>query len=153
MSVSIVDRGYARLYKSVLKTKSLKTFTVGVHQSEGNTAHSGGSITVGEIAAVHEFGSSDGKVPQRSWLSAWVDQQASEIAIKLQGAAKGVLSGKLDPGVAVEVLAQDFVGKIRERIADGIMPPLAESTIARKGSSTPLIDTGLFRSSITYRVD
>lgn len=43
-------------------------------------------------------------------------------------------------------------GSIQQRISDGIPPPNAESTIRRKGSSTPLIDTGQLRTSIKYRV-
>ena len=35
----------------------------------------------------------------------------------------------------------------------GIAPPLKPATIARKGSSTPLINTGQLRSAITWRVE
>jgi hypothetical protein len=45
------------------------------------------------------------------------------------------------------------VGVIKQRIANGIAPPNSPYTIARKGSSKPLIDTGQLRNSITYQVE
>jgi len=44
-------------------------------------------------------------------------------------------------------------GAIQQRIVDLREPPNAPSTIARKGSSNPLIDTGQMRMSVTWRVD
>ena len=43
------------------------------------------------------------------------------------------------------VVAHDYLTDLKT-------PPLAESTIRRKGSSNPLIDTGQLRSSITWQV-
>jgi hypothetical protein len=46
-------------------------------------------------------------------------------------------------------------GWMKARIAEGIPPPLAEATIARKGGgkTTPLINTGQLRNSIGYKVE
>ena len=42
---------------------------------------------------------------------------------------------------------------MQEAISAGIDPPNAESTIKAKGSSTPLVDDGTLRQSITYVID
>lgn len=44
------------------------------------------------------------------------------------------------------------VGKIQETISNGVGPANAQSTIKKKGSSTPLIDTGHYRQSIRHVV-
>jgi hypothetical protein len=42
---------------------------------------------------------------------------------------------------------------MQQRIADRIDPPNAASTIKRKGSSVPLIDEGILRTSILGQVE
>ena len=42
--------------------------------------------------------------------------------------------------------------EIQQRISDGIPPQNAPYTINKKGSSTPLVDTGQLRSSISFKV-
>jgi len=43
-------------------------------------------------------------------------------------------------------------GIVKQQITDLRSPPNAQSTIERKGSSNPLIDTGLMRQTVTYKV-
>lgn len=51
-----------------------------------------------------------------------------------------------------ETLGNIMVGDIKKSITELKTPPLSPITIARKKSSNPLIDTGLLRSSVTYKV-
>ncbi|KCZ71586.1 hypothetical protein ANME2D_02321 [Candidatus Methanoperedens nitroreducens] len=57
---------------------------------------------------------------------------------------------RLDTNVrhALEKSAMFLERKTKDAITRGIPPPLKQATIRRKGSSTPLIDTGLMRSQI-----
>jgi hypothetical protein len=67
--------------------------------------------------------------------------------------AQAVIAGKVpNVRVALDRLGAKFVGDIQRRIKAHIPPPLQQSTIDRKGSSTPLIDTGVLWSSITHEV-
>lgn len=43
-------------------------------------------------------------------------------------------------------------GLVQEEIVNGGFAPNAESTIAKKGSEQPLIDTGYMRQSVNYVV-
>jgi hypothetical protein len=45
-----------------------------------------------------------------------------------------------------------FVGQIQERIKANIAPENADSTIERKGSSTPLINGGQLWQSVKHEV-
>jgi hypothetical protein len=119
---------------------------IGVQGSDAKRDH--GGVSIADIAAIHEFGL--GNNPERSWLRAWHDENAEVAREKLRKGYRKVLTGEIN----VETLGTAFgiwaVSSIQERIAAGIAPGLEAETIARKGSSVPLIDTGLFRSSITY---
>jgi len=52
-----------------------------------------------------------------------------------------------------ESIGMDFENKIREKILSNVPPENAPSTIAAKGSSHTLIDTGELLSSITHLVE
>ena len=53
----------------------------------------------------------------------------------------------------LELMGVYMTNLIKERMAQGIKPSNSKITIERKGSSTPLIDSGQLRNSITYRVN
>jgi hypothetical protein len=126
------------------------TITVGVHSDDAEHTHAGGEgLTVGDIATFHEFGTQT--VPQRSFIRAWFDEGQDEhqrvIREELDAAAKGV-----PLQTALERIALRLEGSCKQRMAQGIPPPLSPVTVARKGSSTPLIDTGQLRGAIRARV-
>jgi hypothetical protein len=107
------------------------------------------NLTVLDVATWNEFGA--GNVPQRSFLRAYFDENGpknSKLALSLM---QTCVTGKRTPGQVLNLLGVKFVGEIQRRMAAGIPPPNAPSTIRRKGSSKPLIDTGQLRSSIAYR--
>ena len=109
-------------------------------------------LTVREVGAINELGIG---VPRRSFIADWVDEDASAINWQLANMGRGLLR-KNNP-VPLETLAEQYglwaVGRIQQRISDGIEPENAQSTIDAKGSSTPLSNTGQLRSSITSRVE
>lgn len=158
------------------------TVTVGVHADDGAKAHevandvgpandTGSGLSVADIATIHEFGcgpftvrgsfDADGGmsgyehpgIPQRSFVRAWFDESQPFIAQTLVSQMALVVAGKLTPEVAGERIALAFEGSMKQRISRGIPPPNAPSTIARKGSSKPLIDTGQLRNAIRARAE
>lgn len=142
-----VDHGFDALLKRVLDAEAV--LTVGVHEAEGAAEHDGG-VTLAEIASFHEYGLG---VPRRSFIADWEDENRDRHKAQLRAMAKAVIDGKL-PSVenALERLGLLYVGEIQRRIAQGIAPELAESTVKKKGSSVPLIDTGQLRSAILSKV-
>jgi len=119
---------------------------VGVQGTEATRDH--GGVTVVDIAAIHEFGL--GNVPSRSWLRAWYDAHETEAAEKMRKGYQKVISGEINAETLGRAIGLWAVASIQERISAGISPGLSDATKARKESTTPLIDTGLFRSSITF---
>lgn len=108
------------------------------------------AATLAEVAAAHEFGTAT--IPQRSFIRATVDLKAAVIAAEQEKLAAQVVDSKITPEVAMERLGAAVQGMVQVRIAEGIGPALAPATVARKGSSKQLVDTGQLRSSVTYQV-
>lgn len=108
-------------------------------------------LTVIQVATWMEFGTED--VPARSFIRSWFDENEAKLRQELQTLMVTVISGKRTKEQILEILGQRCVASIQERISAGIAPENSPRTVARKGSSTPLIDTGQLRSSIHYRID
>lgn len=111
-----------------------------------------------DVAAVHEFGSLNRHIPQRSFLRATVDAERAKIQDMVAAVTKKCGLGQISPAQALDQLGLGLVGMIRARIRRGIPPPLKPATIAAKAKdggtakNTPLIRTGRLINSITHVV-
>lgn len=117
---------------------------VGVLASKGGNARvEGADITKIELAAIHEFGSPAANIPERSFIRATLEIYRAELVAFQSKLAKAIVLQRITPAQALKMLGEWAVAKIRARITegDGIPPPLKPRTIARKGSSRPLVDT------------
>lgn len=145
--VSDVDHGYKALLARLTGHARAPRVSIGILEADGGKPHPGG-VTVADVAAWAEFGTET--EPERSFLRAWFDEHEHEVRADI---AKLMRGGKRTPAEVLEIIGLRAVGQIQQRIASSIPPPNAPSTIARKGSSTPLVDTGLLRSSISSKVE
>lgn len=146
-SVTDKDNGYARMIEELDKLKDL-WITVGVHAEEG-AGDEGNGRTVAEVAEANEFGLG---VPARPAITGWADENAETFPARMRDEAAAALKAKVSPAQRLDALAQVAAGEIQAKIAGGVPPPNAPSTIAKKSSSTPLVDKGQFRSSIRGKV-
>lgn len=105
-----------------------------------------------DLGAIHEFGG--GNSPARSWLRLPLTKKAAWIVAQAARGAKQLLAaGRMDEvlarmGISAEVSIIDAF----ETDGWGTWPPNAPSTIAKKGSSAPLIDTGQLKRSVMSKV-
>ncbi len=105
--------------------------------------------TIAEVAAYNEFGSSD--TPERPFMRQSFENHESELQAACDAANRLVSSG----GSADQALQQIGVvakGLVQEEIVNGGFAPNAESTIRKKGSEQPLIDTGTMRQAVNFVV-
>lgn len=154
MSVTITDRdhGYKALLERVFELGRRKpVVTMGIHADEGGKTHGKDKATILDIATYNEFGTS--RIPARSFVRAWFDESEARLRQDLYTLVQSVVAGKRTADQVLELLGLRGVGQIQARIARHISPENAPSTVKRKGSSTPLIDTGALRSSVTYKVE
>jgi hypothetical protein len=146
-SVKVRDNGAARLLVGV-KQANFRV-KIGVLGSEAHEGTPG--LTIAQLFEIHELGLG---VPERSVLRAWAEASEDQIMADLRQAYHKILTLKLTPDRAAAIIGARFVGSIQKFISDGrVQPPLAQSTIDKKGSSVPLIDTGQLRSAITFAVE
>lgn len=143
------DNGAKVLMRNASKVRR-SSLKVGIVGGDGDKRYQGGA-TLAEVATWMEFGTIN--CPERSFIRAYVDLHEQEIKGFLDRAVKRDLSRERDMLVSLDLIGQQVVGGIKERIADGIAPALSEETVERKGSTTPLIDTGQLRGSISYVVE
>lgn len=141
-------REQQRLEKLIAKLALGPHVAVGILQDKKHDAN----FSMVDLAVVHEYGSRDGRIPERSFIRSTCDgkqAQHEQIMHKLQ---RKVVDGKLSIANALtqlgEVVSKDIVATINR----GIEPELKKATIRRKKSSKALIDTGRLKGSITHEV-
>lgn len=146
------DRGLEALKARIGKAAAARV-SVGIHEAEGAEETEDGEATVLDVAAFNEFGGENDNPPRRSFIADWADENSEEHKELLRRSAAAVVKGTLpSTTVALERLGLRFVGDVQKRIVAGIEPENAESTIAKKGSSTPLINHGQLLGSVTHQV-
>ncbi|WP_368648977.1 hypothetical protein ABRY95_13820 [Castellaniella ginsengisoli] len=88
------------------------------------------------------------KIPARPWLDTGAAAGAQEYVDTIRdGIEEGLDSKRIMARVGLEA-----EGAIKDYITNLDTPPNAASTIRKKGSSNPLIDTGNMRDSVTSTV-
>lgn len=153
--VTDTDRGAKALMQRLRAlASSSRRVRVGILSDSPKKAREGaaGKLSLVEVAALHEFGAPEANIPQRSFIRATMDERKADIERLLVVVATRVAKGELTEEQGLQQVGAKVAGWIKARIAQGIAPPLAESTVAAKGSSMPLVDTGQLRSSITHAV-
>lgn len=121
--------------------------TVRVGFLESATYQDGTSVPM--VAAINEFGApSRGQPPRpffRRMIAAKEHEWGPALALQLKAT-------NYDTTRALDRLGEGIAGQLRESITTLIDPPLAPSTIARKGFVKPLVDTGLLLGSVSHEV-
>lgn len=92
------------------------------------------------------------RIPERSFIRAGYDENKDEFAQLIQRGLPAVISLNLSPQDFYEIIGNYIVGKLHEYVQRFSTPPNHPYTIARKGSSHPLIDTSAMNQKITYLV-
>jgi hypothetical protein len=129
------------------KFRDAPTVLVGVPKSAGNYED---GVHIATIAATNEFGSADGRIPERPAIRDGVEDSKPQIINLYNKMMPDVIDKDLDIRTIQSLVGELVVGNIVKKISEGVAPANAPSTIKAKGSSTPLIDTGTYRQSISY---
>jgi hypothetical protein len=123
---------------------------VGLFHDVKDGAADYGELSVAQIGAVHEFGSEN--IPERSWLRSNHDARIGKYNERLDRLYSRILQGKATVVASLTGFAEQVAGDVRRNITKIRTPPNAPATVAKKGSSNPLIDTGTMRNSVRGRV-
>jgi hypothetical protein len=105
---------------------------VGVVGEQASEDH--GGISMGELAAVHEFGSPKNNIPERSFIRSTLESNASEYATLLRPLLQQLLEGKLKVKRVLSIWGAKASADIRARLLRGapLSPTLSKRTIAAR---------------------
>src|SRR5262245_26667576 len=94
------------------------------------------------VAATNNFGSVDGHVPRRAFMEDGAVKSHQATAPLIPALICRVNAGTLSKPQALRILGPVAVAQHQAAITEMDSPPNAPSTIERKQSDNPLIDTG-----------
>lgn len=133
-------------------------------------------LTVAQIAAIHEYGTEDGRIPARPFVKPTFDKQRDKLVKMAKNLMGQVIDGKISVKQGLNLLGSQLAADIKATVVAGVPPPNALSTIIRKArkskkftavaenigqafgqagilaSVKPLIDTGRMLGAITWVV-
>lgn len=115
---------------------------------KGGTYEDGTSLPM--VAATNEFGVPARGQPARPFFRSMIAAQSpkwgkmASVLLKRNG---------LDIDAMLDTMGQEIVGRVQESINNLMDPPLAKSTIERKGFDKPLIDTSFMVKHVAYIVN
>ena len=138
--VIIRDRGYDKIMRNL--KNATHEVTIGIHAADGSEQHEQGQTTAA-VGAYHELGLG---VPKRSFLAPTIDENEKKYQRFFNKAGDQPIKKTL------ALIGEKAASDVRKKIRSNIAPALSPKTIARKGSTVALIDSGQLINSITYEV-
>lgn len=146
----VKDRGLNRFLNELTKLKGGSFVQIGIQSNAPDPED--GKLNMAQIASVHEFGTRDKKIPERSFIRTTMDEKNRTFSLLTDNQLSKIGRGETTVNKALNVLGQLIASAIKRKITLLQDPPNAPSTIAKKGSSNPLLDTGRMRASIRPKV-
>lgn len=154
--IRINTKGIEHLGKVLGERYSIK---VGIMGTKARQEHNGTTLTNAEIGTIHEFGSAKREIPRRSFLREPLIERLANYLVSKKAFSKQAVDEAIKEGTLLElakkvgVVAEEVIQEAFATRGFGKWKANKPSTIARKGSDSPLIDTGQLRRSITSKVD
>lgn len=139
------DRWAQRLREIAIRMGTNPEVRVGF--MEDSTYPDGTSLPM--VAAINEFGAPSRGQPPRPFMRNTIAAHRKEWP---KAAADLLRANDYDAKKTLALVGEGIKSQIIEQIDLLVDPPLAPSTIARKGFDKPLINTGFMRNSITVEV-
>lgn len=129
--------------------RKLDKMQVDVGFQEGATYENG--ISVAQVAAWNEYGTT--RMPARPFIRTTFSRDRDKIQNYLSAEVKKMIeTGDIDAEATFNRIGAYSKSLVQKNIREGPWVPNAPSTIRKKGSSRPLIDTGQMRQSVQYVV-
>lgn len=149
MEIKVIDRGFNE-YKKAIEELNSKQIQVGMFAKVGDK--------VLTKAIVNEFGTTKaGKnknitIPERSFIRSTYNRQYKKVGKRFDQIFVSISKGNYNIVPKLKLIGLEQETETKKTITDMRTPKNSESTIAKKGSSHPLIDTGEMRSKVSHEV-
>lgn len=113
----------------------------------------GSEWTMATLAAHLHYGPVGAKRKSWPWMRMAFDENIGHYRLLQKAGIGRILKGRDTPRGVLMTIAIRMKGDHQRMLTTLREPPLESSTIAAKGSSNPLIDTGALRASHAWRVE
>lgn len=149
MEIKVIDHGFDK-YKKAIEELHSKQIQIGMFAKVGDK--------VLTKAIVNEFGTTQaGKnnnvtIPERSFIRSTYNREYKKVGKRFDQIFVSISKGNYNIIPRLKLIGLEQERETKKTITDMRTPKNAESTIAKKGSSHPLIDTGEMRSKISHEV-
>lgn len=117
--------------------------------TQGAVKGATGGTRVAMVAAILEFGAPRAGIPPRPYFRNMIRNKSKEWPTAIENLLK---ANKYDANKTLQQVGAAIAGQLVQSIRDTNDPPLAQSTIRRKGFAKPLIDTSHLIHSVDYEV-
>ena len=144
------DTGYAKALKTFNEISKGPSVVTGVLESSGVSDKDSG-LTLVEVATFNEFGTES--IPERSFIRSTADENFTKYLAKSDILKRKIILQEITIKNALGVMGQLIQSDIIAKINSGVEPANDPKTIAAKGSSKTLIDSGQMKQSIRYKVE
>lgn len=147
-------RSTQALLSNMEEAKSKAVF-VGLPAEKAGSQIYGDGRSIIENAAVHEYGSHDGRIPERSFMRVPFKEKESDLGGAILQQWSQVAEGKRTVDVALGRVGIAAVAVMKDAFRTGGFgkwPALKPETVERKGHSKILEDTRVLRNSLSWVV-
>lgn len=143
-TINAAEKLASKLSQIIKGTEGLPRVSIGFLRDA--TYPDGTSVAM--VAAINEFGKEN--QPSRPFFRLMVaekrDSWSGAMALNMKDTG-------FDADKTLDRMGQGIKGQLQTSIRDLLDPPLAPSTVAKKGFSKPLIGRGHMMNSVDYRVE
>jgi len=149
--VKVIDRGWEKIKKEASKLLKGKAVSVGWQGTEAGIDHEG--MTNVEVASIMEFGTKDGKIPERPMFRSTYEENKQKYDKEIEKIAKGFYKDGTVEGNLL-VLGEQFKSDIISKVKSNPFQEWAESTREQKeregkAGDVVLWDTGQMLNALT----
>lgn len=146
--VKDTDLGYRDLKERMNDLASHPFVKVGVISGE-----KGGSSEIATYAGANEFGTSDGRIPERSFIRSTMNRIGFALFKMAEKYLEDAAKKNKSPLKTLDEMGLFAAARIVNTITTLRTPPNAPATMAqKKGVDNPLIDEGRLKNSIAHVV-
>lgn len=145
-SVNINDKGFKKAVEALERLAKMQV-KVGI---QSDTEYYSDGVSVVDVAVWNEYGTD--KIPSRPFIRQCFKDNSDEALTRLSELAQKTALGD-DPKSGLSGIGQWYQDKMKHTLLKFPWLPNKASTIAKKGSSKPLVDSSHLVESIRYKVE